>query len=191
MKPLTVKQFNALNRDYTRATSRVKQWKVAGFSLEKTVTIGRKVEKRGIAPYTYDEVINEGRKAKRFDTNAYTKMIIRFLEIVYQCQPRRISSEGRWRPDKNHVEGGQFIAGQNNGLEDVQATIRGRTVAIEVKGPNDRHRPAQMRRMEQLRNDGGVYLIARPDFEQFQIDLFEHCPPDIQHIKKYLNEIVK
>ena len=112
------------------------------------------------------------------DTNGFTKLIIAYIQSVYRCESvRRISSEGRWRPDKNSPKGGTWLPGQNNGIEDIQAVINGRLVAIEVKfTKTDKMRPEQIKRKNQIISDGGVYLLAR-NFEQIQKDLMEAVQP--------------
>jgi hypothetical protein len=112
------------------------------------------------------------------DTNGFTKLIIAYIQSVYRCESvRRISSEGRWRPNKNSPKGGTWLPGQNNGIEDIQAVINGRLVAIEVKfTKSDKMRPEQIKRMNQIIADGGVYLQAR-NFGQIQIELMEAVQP--------------
>jgi hypothetical protein len=55
-------------------------------------------------------------------------------------------------------------------MEDIQAIINGRLIAIEVKSPTDRISPDQLKRKAALEADGGVYIIAE-SFEQLQHDL--------------------
>jgi hypothetical protein len=52
------------------------------------------------------------------------------------------------------------------GSADISATIRGRSVKIEVKVGKDRQSEAQKRYQESIERAGGVYMIAR-DFDTF------------------------
>ena len=101
-----------------------------------------------------------------FDTNRFTDLIIAYLKTVYNCNTaRRISSEGRYR------EGVGWLKGLNRGMEDIQAVIKGRLFAIEVKVGNDKPSEVQLKRKAAVEADGGVYLFAST-FEQVQEDLF-------------------
>ena len=100
-----------------------------------------------------------------FNTNKFTDLIIAYLKSVHNCNSaRRISSEGRYR------KGIGYIAGLNKGMEDIQCILNGRLFAIEVKSKNDRQSDIQKKRMNELRADNGVYIIAT-SFEQVQTDL--------------------
>jgi len=100
-----------------------------------------------------------------FNTNKFTDLIIAYLKSVHGCNSaRRISSEGRYR------KGIGYIAGLNKGMEDIQCILNGRLFAIEVKSKNDRQSDIQKKRMNELRADNGVYIIAT-SFEQFQREL--------------------
>lgn len=101
-----------------------------------------------------------------FNTNKFTDLIIAYLKSVHGCNSaRRISSEGRYRP------GVGFLKGTHTGMEDIQALIKGKLFAIEVKSPNDRMSDEQKKRKAAVESDGGHYIIAT-SFEQLQTDLF-------------------
>ncbi len=100
-----------------------------------------------------------------FNTNKFTDLIIAYLKAVHSCNSaRRISSEGRYR------KGIGYIAGLNKGMEDIQCILKGKLFAIEVKSENDRQSDVQKKRMNEIRADNGVYIIAT-SFEQFQSEL--------------------
>ena len=100
-----------------------------------------------------------------FNTNKFTDLIIAYLKSVHNCNSaRRISSEGRYR------KGIGYIAGLNKGMEDIQCILKGRLFAIEVKSPNDRIGPDQLKRKAALESDGGNYIVAT-SFEQVQSEL--------------------
>jgi hypothetical protein len=100
-----------------------------------------------------------------FNTNKFTDLIIAYLKSVHNCNSaRRISSEGRYR------KGIGYIAGLNKGMEDIQCILKGKLFAIEVKSENDRQSDVQKKRMNEIRADNGVYIIAT-SFEQFQSEL--------------------
>jgi hypothetical protein len=100
-----------------------------------------------------------------FDTNKFTDLIIAYLKSVHSCNSaRRISSEGRYR------KGIGYIAGLNKGMEDIQCVLKGRLFAIEIKSPNDRISPDQLKRKAALEKDGGVYIVAE-GFEQLQEEI--------------------
>lgn len=103
-----------------------------------------------------------------FDTNRFTDLIIAYLKTVHNCNTaRRISSEGRYR------EGVGWLKGLNRGMEDIQAVIKGRLFAIEVKIKGDIQSDVQKKRMNEIKNDGGAYIIAS-SFEQLQLEILEY-----------------
>lgn len=100
-----------------------------------------------------------------FNTNKFTDLIIAYLKSVHGCNSaRRISSEGRYRP------GVGFLKGTHTGMEDIQALIKGKLFALEVKSPSDRMSDEQKKRKAAVESDGGHYIIAT-SFEQVQSDL--------------------
>jgi hypothetical protein len=53
-----------------------------------------------------------------------------------------------------------------NGSSDVSATIKGRSVKLEIKYGKDRLSKAQIEYGESITRAGGVYLVVR-DFDEF------------------------
>jgi hypothetical protein len=112
-----------------------------------------------------NNVIQPKETKDAFNTNKFTDLIIAYLKSVHSCNSaRRISSEGRYR------KGIGYIAGLNKGMEDIQCILKGKLFAIEVKSENDRQSEVQKKRMNDLRADSGIYIIAT-SFEQFQTEL--------------------
>lgn len=102
--------------------------------------------------------------------NGLTKCIIDFLRLR-GMQAERISCEGRVidaRKTYSDVVGNLKTVGSIKrvrtsaqvGTADISATIRGRSVKIEVK-MNDRQSPAQRAYQQQVEAAGGLYVIAR------------------------------
>jgi hypothetical protein len=61
----------------------------------------------------------------------------------------------------------QYIKGTStNGTADISATIKGRSVKIEVKIGKDRQSDAQKQYEQDVIKAGGLYFIAR-DFDSF------------------------
>ena len=72
----------------------------------------------------------------------------------------RVSSSGR-------MVKGKWIPGPTRkGAADVSATIKGRSVMLEIKIGADRPRPEQLREQELERKAGGVYEFVKT-FEEF------------------------
>ena len=114
------------------------------------------------------EVVQPKVTRDAFNTNRFNDLIVAYFRSVHNSQSfRRISSEGRYRPSL-----GRFIKGLNRGVEDLQGMVNGRLVAIETKSPKDKMGDAQIKRMNVVRADGGIYIIGQ-DFEQIQRDYYE------------------
>lgn len=101
--------------------------------------------------------------------NGLTKAITSFIQFNgYQAE--RINTMGTARENKRtdgKVIGVTWTKGTSTaGSADISATIRGRSVKIEVKIGKDRQSDAQKRYQESIERAGGVYLIAR-DFDSF------------------------
>jgi hypothetical protein len=101
--------------------------------------------------------------------NGLTKAITSFIQFNgYQAE--RINTMGVGRENKRtdgKVIGVTWTKGTTTaGSADISATIRGRSVKIEVKVGKDRQSDAQKRYQESIERAGGVYLIAR-DFDSF------------------------
>ena len=111
-------------------------------------------------------------------TNGLTKCIIQFLKLN-KCQAERVSCEGRildQRKTFTNVCGivrtvgsiTRVKASATRGTADISATIKGRSVKIEVKNSatNDRQSEAQKHYQKTVEAAGGVYIIAT-SFSQF------------------------
>jgi hypothetical protein len=101
--------------------------------------------------------------------NGLTKAITSFIQFNgYQAE--RINTMGVARENKRtdgKVIGVTWTKGTTTaGSADISATIRGRSVKIEVKIGKDRQSDAQKRYQESIERAGGVYMIAR-DFDTF------------------------
>ena len=112
--------------------------------------------------------------------NGLTKAITSFIQYNgYQAE--RINTMGVARENKRtdgKVIGVTWTKGTTTaGSADISATIRGRSVKIEVKVGKDRQSDAQKRYQESIERAGGVYLIAR-DFDSF-VEWFD------EFVKKY------
>ena len=101
--------------------------------------------------------------------NELTRSIINFI-IRQGWQAERISITGR--PIKQMDYKGRCIgytfgsSHMTKGTADISATIRGRSVKIEVKIGADRQSDAQRKYQADIERAGGLYYIAR-DFESF------------------------
>jgi hypothetical protein len=101
--------------------------------------------------------------------NGLTKAITSFIQFN-GFQAERINTMGTARENKRtdgKVIGVTWTKGTSTaGSADISATIRGRSVKIEVKIGKDRQSDAQKRYQESIERAGGVYIIAR-DFDTF------------------------
>ena len=108
--------------------------------------------------------------------NGLTKCIIDFI-ILNGCHAERINIEGRLIDERKHVTnvvGITKVIGSmkyipttgTKGSADISATIKGRSVKIEVKIGKDRQSDHQKRYQEMIERAGGVYIIAK-DFQGF------------------------
>lgn len=123
------------------------------------------IEKYPTIPPTY----HPKRKWDDKTANGLTKAITSFIQFNgYQAE--RINTMGVAREKKRtdgKVIGVTWTKGTTTaGSADISATIRGRSVKIEVKVGKDRQSEAQKRYQESIERAGGVYLIAR-DFDSF------------------------
>jgi hypothetical protein len=91
--------------------------------------------------------------------NGLTTFILNYLEWSGH-RATRISSAGR-------VVNGRYIPGTTRkGTADISATIKGRSIMIEIKVGRDRPSSYQLAEQEKERNAGGIYeFISTP--EQF------------------------
>jgi hypothetical protein len=116
---------------------------------------------------------------KDTSANSLTKCIIFYINAL-GGQAERISSQGQYREGKKIKVGtgsieyqkqlpGKWTPGQSTkGTADISATIRGRSVKIEVKFGSDRQSDAQKQYQEAIEKAGGVYYISK-DFDSFVI----------------------
>lgn len=95
--------------------------------------------------------------------NGLTTWIINFLNWNGH-RATRISSAGRYIVG-NKYEGGMYIPGPTRkGSADISATIKGRSVMLEVKIGRDKPSPAQLAEQQRERAAGGIYeFVNCPD----------------------------
>lgn len=101
--------------------------------------------------------------------NGLTKAITTFIQLNgYQAE--RINTMGvarkKMRTDGKVIGITWTKSTSTPGSADISATIKGRSVKIEVKIGKDRQSEAQKRYQEAIESAGGVYIIAR-DFDSF------------------------
>jgi hypothetical protein len=101
--------------------------------------------------------------------NGLTKAICDYINYNgYQAE--RINTMGTAREKKTtagKVIGVTWTKGTSTaGSADISATIKGRSVKIEVKIGKDRQSDAQKRYQENIEKAGGTYIIAK-DFDSF------------------------
>ena len=109
--------------------------------------------------------------------NSLTKSVIAWIQFM-GGQAERISSQGQYRAGAKIQVGsgimahtkqlpGKWTPGQSTkGTADISATIRGRSVKIEIKYGKDRQSEAQKEYQAAIERAGGVYIIVR-DFDSF------------------------
>ena len=101
--------------------------------------------------------------------NGLTRAICDYINYNgYQAE--RINTMGTAREKKTtagKVIGVTWTKGTSTaGSADISATIKGRSVKIEVKIGKDRQSDAQKRYQENIEKAGGIYIIAK-DFDSF------------------------
>jgi len=108
--------------------------------------------------------------------NGLTRCIIDYLTLQgYQAE--RISTTGRMVDNTKtftnvlgitkQIGSKKWIKGSGTkGSADISATIKGKSVKIEVKIGKDRQSEHQKKYQESIEKSGGIYLIAT-SFEQF------------------------
>lgn len=105
--------------------------------------------------------------------NGLTKAICDWINL-HGYQAERINTMGTAREKKTtggKVIGVTWTRGTSTaGSADISATIKGRSVKIEVKIGKDRQSEAQKRYQEMIERAGGTYYIAR-NFDDF-VDFF-------------------
>lgn len=108
--------------------------------------------------------------------NGLTKCIIKFIQLR-GGQAERISTTGRVVDNRQtYVDVVGFTrtmgsvewipSNTTKGSADIAATVKGRSVKIEVKIGKDRQSEAQKKYQSDIENAGGTYYIAR-DFTTF------------------------
>ena len=132
-------------------------------------------EARASNPNTPPEWIAP-RRYRDDSANGLTKCIIDFLKL-FGWQAERIANIGRLIDTRctfadvtgrsRTIGSSKWIKGTGtNGTADISATIKGRSVKIEVKYNRDRQSEAQKAYQSQVEQSGGLYFIAT-SFEQF------------------------
>lgn len=110
-------------------------------------------------------------------SNGLTKAVIRFLQLQ-GAQAERINTMGRVLKAKVIKGAGYTVTKGRDmyipttgtrGSADISATIKGRSVKIEVKIGADRMSEAQHAYKADIERAGGIYMIAKT-FEQFTQD---------------------
>jgi hypothetical protein len=109
--------------------------------------------------------------------NSLTKCVIAWITYM-GGQAERISSQGQYREGKKIQIGtgtlahskqlpGKWTPGQSTkGTADISATIKGRSVKIEIKYGKDRQSDVQKEYQASIERAGGVYIIVRT-FDEF------------------------
>lgn len=108
--------------------------------------------------------------------NGLTKAIVKWINLNgYQAE--RISTSGRWVDNSKVVTdvlgnskkigSGKYIKGSGTkGSADISATIKGKSIKIEVKIGKDKQSEAQIEYQKAIERAGGIYFIAK-DFTSF------------------------
>ena len=107
--------------------------------------------------------------------NGLTKAIVKWINLNgYQAE--RISTSGRWVDNskvvtdvlgnRKKIGSGKYIKGSGTkGSADISATIKGKSIKIEVK-MKDKQSEAQKEYQKAIERAGGIYFIAK-DFNSF------------------------
>lgn len=104
------------------------------------------------------------------NANGLTKCIITHLNAL-GWQAERISNTGRYIDDskiitdvlgnRKKIGSGKYIPGSGTkGTADISATIKGKSVKIEVKIGKDRQSDEQKEYQRKIESAGGIYFIA-------------------------------
>jgi len=121
-------------------------------------------------------------KLKEAGANDLTRLVIDFLEMN-NSQAERISSQGQYRDGKKQVTdcigrtrtigSGIWTPGNSTkGTADISATIKGRSVKIEIKWGDDRQSQAQREYQNAIEKAMGIYIIVKT-FDDF-IEWFDN-----------------
>jgi len=117
-------------------------------------------------------------KLKETGANDLTRLVIDFLTFN-NCQAERISSQGQYRDGtkiitdcigrKRTIGSGIWTPGTSTkGTADISATIKGRSVKIEIKWGADRQSDAQKEYQVAIEKAMGIYIIVKT-FDDFII----------------------
>lgn len=118
---------------------------------------------------------------KEAGANDLTRLVIDFLEMN-DCQAERISSMGRYIDGtkqvtdcigrKRTIGSGKYVKSTTtNGTADISATIKGRSVKIEIKWQKDTQSKDQKAYESSINKAGGIYIIVKT-FDDF-VDWFD------------------
>ena len=125
---------------------------------------------------TFPDHLRPATKYTDTTANGLTKCIVDWINFNgYQAE--RISSTGRYVDNREKyvnvlnqtvtIGSGKWIPGSTTkGTADISATIRGRSIKIEVKIGKDRQSEAQKKYQYDVERAGGIYIIAK-NFEDF------------------------
>lgn len=119
---------------------------------------------------------------KEAGANDLTRLVIDFI-IFNDGQAERISSMGRYIDGtkqvtdcigrKRTIGTGKYVKSTTtNGTADISATIKGRSVKIEIKWKKDTQSDNQKKYEESINKSGGIYIIIKT-FDDF-IDWFDN-----------------
>lgn len=103
--------------------------------------------------------------------NDLTRLVIEFIQLN-GGQAERISSQGQYRDKtkvvtdcigrKRTIGSGVWTKGSStNGTADVSATIKGRSVKIEIKWGKDSQSDDQKEYEHSINKAGGIYIIVK------------------------------
>lgn len=96
--------------------------------------------------------------------NRITANIVRAINMQPGCVAYRINNVGVWDAAKEVYRRGNT----QKGIFDVSATIRGRSVWIEVKSGKDRLSPDQLIFKQEIERAGGLAFVAHSTDEFLQ-----------------------
>jgi len=94
--------------------------------------------------------------------NGLTKYITNFL-FWKGHRATRVNVQGRI------IKGKWIPSSTRKGTADISATIKGRSVMIEIKVGSDRPRPEQIQEQERERRSGGIYEFIRTAHEFLEL----------------------
>lgn len=109
--------------------------------------------------------------------NGLTRCIIDWLKLNGH-QSERISTTGRYIKGRTIPKGfygvthipGKYIKGSGTkGSADISATIKGKSVKIEIKIGKDKQSKEQVEYQQAVEQSGGIYLIAK-SFHEFVLN---------------------